>query len=264
VPQAKQADAVFGRKPLLWDNYPVNDFDATVGRLLLAPYAMRQPGLHGQLAGDVVNPMNQAAASKVAEVGAADFSWNDVAFDPQRAWHASASYLAGSRTGVGADAATVDALLAFFDLEHMAPLPSGRPWQPPAPELKRRLDMFRSAFRSGDRVRALTDLRGYAQEIASAPARIRSGAEADFVADAGPWLDATTLWGDALLATVDGLRARVDGDQERAGQLFASAADSAQRGQEIRTIPGVTRPQGPVLVADGVLDVFVRDAPNLQ
>jgi hyaluronoglucosaminidase len=264
VSQAKESATVWGRKPVLWDNFPVNDFAATAGHLLLGPYADRQAGLHGQLTGDVVNPMNQAAASKVAETGLAGFSWNDAAFDPQRAWEAAARYLAGgAAAGAVPDPATVDALLVFFDLEHMAPLPNGRPWQPPAPELARQLAAFRTRFSSGDRARALSDLRSYAQRIADAPGRIRASAEPDFGVDAGPWLDATGLWGTALLSTVDALQARVDGDELRAGQLFAAAADAARRASAIRTIPGVTLPQGPVLVANGVLDTFLRDAPTL-
>jgi hyaluronoglucosaminidase len=265
VSQAKQSAALWGRRTLLWDNFPVNDFPATVGRLLLGPYVNRQAGLHDQLAGDVVNPMNQAGASKVAEIGVADFSWNDTAYDPQRAWQAAARYLAGGApAGAVPDPATVDALMAFFDLEHMAPLPNGRPWQPPAPELARRLATFRTQFSSGDRTRALSDLRVYAQVIAGAPGRIRATAEPDFSSDAGPWLDATGLWSTALLSTVDALQARADGNEPRAGQLFAAAAAAAHQASVIRTIPGVTLPQGPVLVADGVLDVFVRDAPTLR
>jgi hyaluronoglucosaminidase len=269
VPQAKQAAAVWGRKVLLWDNYPVNDFDASVGRLLLGPYAKRDGGLHEQLTGDVVNPMNQAAASKVAEIGAADFSWNGAAFDSQRAWRSAAEYLAGDRfaggrPGLEADPATVESLLVFFDLEHMAPLANGRPWQDAAPELKRRLDEFRTAWNGGDRPRAVAALRGYAQAIADAPERIRAGAAPDFGSDAAPWLNATDLWGDALLATVDGLGARVNADEPRARQRFAEAGDLATRAAAIRTIPGETRPQGPVLVADGVLDAFIREAPGLR
>jgi hyaluronoglucosaminidase len=265
IPQAQQAGAIWGRKPMLWDNFPVDDFPGSVGRLLLGPYAQRQPGLDGQLTGDVVNPMNQAAASEVAETGAADFSWNDAAFDPQRAWQAAAAYLTdGGRPGATPDPATVNSLLVFFDLEHMAPLPSGRPWQVPAPELNNRLGAFRTAFNGGDRARALSDLRGYAQQIADAPARIRAGAAPAFASDAGPWLDATALWGQSLLATVDGLQSRVNGDEPGANQRFAMAAGLAQRASAIRTIPGVTKPQGPVFVADGVLDVFIRQAPTLR
>ncbi|EQD83687.1 hyaluronoglucosaminidase [Saccharopolyspora erythraea NRRL 2338] len=269
VADAKAAEKVWGRKVFIWDNYPVNDFDNSVGRLMLGPYAKREPGLSAQVVGDVVNPMNQAAASKVVEIGAADFSWNDEDFDAQRAWRAAAEYLAGDRfaggrPGLSADPATVDSLLVFFDLEHMAPLASGKPWLEPAPELARRIAEFNRAWQAGDRAGAIAGLRGYAQAIKDAPQRIRAGAAPDFVSDSGPWLDATVLWGDALLATLDGLEARAGRDEARAGERFAAAGKLADQAGQVHTVPGESRPQGPVRVADGVLDVFVEQAPGLR
>ncbi|MFR9728569.1 beta-N-acetylhexosaminidase family protein [Saccharopolyspora sp. MS10] len=268
VSDAEQAAQVWGRKVFIWDNYPVNDFDKSVGRLLLGPYGEREPGLSEQVVGDVVNPMNQAAASKVVEIGAADFAWNDGDFDPRRAHEAAARYLATDPAAAlhpasAADPDTTRALLVFFDLNAMSPLANGSPWQPPAPELARRLDVFRSQWTGGDRVAALTELRAYAQQVADAPEQIRAEAPADFSADSEPWLQATDLWGDAFLATVDGLRAREDGNQAVADERFAAAADLADRAGQIRTIPGETRPEGPVRLADGVLDVFIRQAPQL-
>jgi hyaluronoglucosaminidase len=269
VSDAQAARKVWGRKLFLWDNYPVNDFDGSVGRVLLGPYAKRERGLSGQLVGDVSNPMNQAAASKVVEFGAADFAWNDAAFDPQRAWRAAAEYLAGRRLaggepGLVADPATVDALLVFFDLEHMAPLASGRPWLPQAPELARRIQEFRAGWASGDRTAAVQSLRNYAQAIADAPERISSGVPADFVSDVQPWLTATELWGDSLVATMDGLQARVDGDEGRSVERFTAARQLADQAKQIRTSPAEVRPQGQVLVADGVLDVFIELAPEIH
>ena len=107
-------------------------------------------------------------------------------------------------------------------------------------------------------------LRPYAALIAEAPERIRDGvADKAFAADAAPWLDATDLLGDALMRTADGLQSRVDGDEEGARTKFAEAAELARRAGEIHTVPGETRPQGPVRVGDGVLDVFLREAPGL-
>lgn len=268
VEQAKQAAAVWGRKVMVWDNYPVNDFKGAQGRLLIGPYAKRESGMHSVVTGDVINPMNQAAASKVVELGAADFAWNDKAFDPQRAWRAAAEYLAGDRftadrAGFAPDPATVDSLMVFFDLNHMSPLASGRPWQAPAPELARHLGDFRAAWDGGDRAAAVATLHTYAQAVADAPERIREGADQDFVSDSGPWLEATDLWGDAFLSTVDGLRARAEGDQARADERFAAAAELAGQAGRIQTTPGEPRTPGPVRLADGVLDVFIQQAPKM-
>ncbi|GAB3432857.1 beta-N-acetylhexosaminidase family protein [Flindersiella endophytica] len=262
VADAQQAAQVWGRKVFVWDNYPVNDYGNTTGRLLLAPYAEREPGLHTQLSGIVLNPMNQAAASKVALFGGADFTWHDTGYQPEPTSLAAAEYLAAG------DAATVRALLAFFDLEHLAPTFGSQPWQPQAPELARRLAEFRTAWAGGGttaRTAALRELRPYARLLAGASERIRSRvADPGFVADCQPWLDALALWGPAFVDTLDALQARVNGDEDRAAQLFAEAADLMAQAQAIRTIPGETRPQGRVRVGDGVLDTFLIEARTLS
>lgn len=59
------------RKPLLWDNYPVNDAKRLTGFLHLAPFAQRAQGrfdfaaLRSCCSGLLSNPMNQAALSRV-------------------------------------------------------------------------------------------------------------------------------------------------------------------------------------------------------
>jgi hyaluronoglucosaminidase len=254
VAQAQAAHTMFGRPVFVWDNTPVNDFPRTAGRLILAPYARREPGLSGDVTGIVLNPMNQASASKVQLVGGADFTWNDAAYDPARAQRAAAEDLAGG------DAATVDALLAFFDLENLAPTSasSGSVSQPQAPALAALVDGFHTTWRSGDRAGAVAALRPYAERLAGAPALIRARVvDPAFIADCGPWLDATALWGGALVATLDGLAARAGGDVAISDARRAEAAALAGMAGTIHTIPGETRPQGPVLVGDGVLDAFV-------
>ncbi|MGW1816656.1 hypothetical protein ACWCQM_24185 [Streptomyces sp. NPDC002125] len=98
---------------------------------------------------------------------------------------------------------------------------------------------------------------------AGAPERIRAGVkDPAFLAQTKPWLDALDLWGSSLNATLAGLRDRLhegDGQAE-----FAEAADLAKRAAAITTIPGTTRPQGTIKVADGVLDTFIEQAPTLR
>ncbi|WP_155056581.1 beta-N-acetylhexosaminidase family protein [Streptomyces blattellae] len=258
VEEAKEASDVWGRKVFLWDNYPVNDFGESAGRLHLAPYDGREAGLNEELSGIVLNPMNQASASKVALYGGADFSWNDTAYDPERTWRAAADYLSGG------DARTTEALLAFFDTQHYASTFGSTPWQPQAPELTRRLDAFRTTWAAGDRETALRELRPYAELLAATPERLRDGVQDEaFIADSEPWLDALDLWGEGFLTTLDALAARADGDEARAAELFDRAAELADEAGKIRTIPGETRPEGTVKVADGVLDTFLEEAPEL-
>jgi hyaluronoglucosaminidase len=254
--QAEKAAQLFGRKVFVWDNYPVNDYGNTSGRLLLAPYDKREGGLAAHLSGIVANPMNQPYASKVAVFGAADFTWNDRAYDARRSWPRAMAYLAGG------DQAATAALLVFGDLEHMAPTFGGTPWQTQAPELAARVAAFWQAWDSGRRAQAIAALRPYAKAIATAPATIRGGAvQKGFADDAASWLDATELWGRAMTDLLDALQAREAGDEAKAAALLAESRDLQRQARAVRVSPprnrwGAAQPR----IGDGVLDVFLAEA----
>ena len=261
VKDAANATKAFGRKTLLWDNYPVNDYKESAGRLLLAPYDRREHGLSAELSGIVSNPMNQEAASRPAVMGLVAFAWNDKDYNAERTRHASARYLAGGDPRVTA------ALLTFFDTQHLAPTFGTHPWQPQAPRLRALIDQTRDALAAGSKAErdvALARLAAVADDLAAAPDLIRAGVVVPgLAAEAKPWLDATELWGRALGLTVSGLRAALDDSGDTATRLFAEAETLARRAEAINSIPGAVRVDGPVKVADGVLDTFIRKAPSL-
>ena len=73
-------DRFGGRTLLLWDNYPVNDFDRA--RLFLGPLRGRDPRLwDGRLAGLIANAMLQATPSKLPLATVADFARDPVGYD---------------------------------------------------------------------------------------------------------------------------------------------------------------------------------------
>ena len=53
------------------------------------------------------------------------------------------------------------------------------------------------------------------------------------------------------------------GDRAAASAALADADALAGQAAAIRTIPGETRPEGPVRVGDGVLDSFLAAADDL-
>jgi hyaluronoglucosaminidase len=251
VEQASRASEIFGRDVFVWDNYPVNDYAQAAGRLLLAPYDKREAGLSGQLTGIVANPMNQAAASKVALFTIADFTWNDGAYQRDASWAQAASYLAGG------DPVGVRALLAFFDLNHLAPTFGSQPWQPQAPALAAQLAEFWVRYHGGD-AGALAQLRGNVQQVAEAPATIRATvADEGFLADSANWLQATEVWGEAMFRGLDTLTAIKAGDADAAAAARALMTASAERASQIRSVPGENRVEGVVQIGDGVIDVFL-------
>ncbi len=252
VGQAEQASALFGRNVFLWDNYPVNDFGQSAGRLLLAPYDKREPGLSRALSGVVSNPMNQAAASKIALFTVADFAWNDHDYDRDRSARQAAAYLTGG------DLRGIAALSVFTDLNHLAPTFGSEPWQRQAPRLSRQLDTFWAAYDDGD-PGALRDLHALAEGVATAPATIRATVRDEaFLDDAANWLDATELWGRAMREAARLLGAVAADDAagaERARQRMRAFADDAGA---IRSVPGENRVEGPVRIGDGVVDTFLE------
>ncbi|HVM17953.1 MAG TPA: protein O-GlcNAcase [Gaiellaceae bacterium] len=74
-----------GHELLIWDNYPVNDFDP--GRLFLGPLLGRDPRLaDGRCAGLIANAMVQAVPSKLALATVAEWARGPHAYDPLAAF----------------------------------------------------------------------------------------------------------------------------------------------------------------------------------
>ena len=80
VPQAREWGAMLQRPPLVWDNYPVNDFARW--RLFLGPLRGRAPDLATAVAGFVANPMNEAHASMLPLWTIADYLKHPETYDP--------------------------------------------------------------------------------------------------------------------------------------------------------------------------------------
>ena len=80
--QAKEWGELLRRKPLVWDNFPVND--GRSWRVHLGPLRGRDARLAEAAAGMFSNPMNQLRASLIALATVADYLWNPAAYDPHR------------------------------------------------------------------------------------------------------------------------------------------------------------------------------------
>ncbi|NGN93402.1 hyaluronidase [Nocardioides sp. KC13] len=252
VDQASAASDLFGRKVFVWDNYPVNDFGQTAGRLLLGPYANREAGLSGHLAGIVSNPMNQAYASKLVVFTMMDFAWNDLGWDRATSAHQAARDLADG------DPRVTEAVEMFVDLNHAAPTFGPDLWLPQSPRLAARTAAFWQQWKTQPQ-RAVRGLRPTARLMASTPETIRAGVEDGFVADADRHLQATDLWADAMGAALDVLDAVRRDDADAAGVARSRMEDLAEKASQVRSEPGKNRVEGLVMIGDGVLDAFLED-----
>lgn len=87
--QADQVAKLIGRKPLIWDNYPVNDYTYVVKKapqLLLGPLENRSGDLGEHSVGLIANPMIQPESSKIALATVAQYLQKPYAYDPEAAW----------------------------------------------------------------------------------------------------------------------------------------------------------------------------------
>lgn len=91
---AQQFGAAIGRKPLIWDNYPVNDGGMDI-ELHIGPIRGRDKDLYKYVSGFLVNPMNQAEGSKVALATFADYFRYPMNYDPESSWHSALTTVAG-------------------------------------------------------------------------------------------------------------------------------------------------------------------------
>lgn len=82
------------RRPLIWDNYPVNDGGMS-SELHLEPIRGRGPELVASAKGFAVNPMNQVEASKVTLHTFAAYLSDPARYDPEAAWQEALAAVAG-------------------------------------------------------------------------------------------------------------------------------------------------------------------------
>lgn len=82
---AREWGELMNRNPLIWDNYPVNDFDTW--RLFLGPLTGRAAGLNETTSGLIANPMNQPYASMISLFTVADYTFNPDTYNPAVSLH---------------------------------------------------------------------------------------------------------------------------------------------------------------------------------
>jgi hypothetical protein len=157
----------FGRDLVLWDNFPVNDFDRS--RLFLGPLSGRTTDVEGsRLVGLAVNPMVEAAPSRFALSACAEWAADPSAYREDDAADRSRARVAG---------AAVTTLAPLLDACSSWP-----PSAPPAPALDRLID----GAVAGDRG-AIASCRDWMDRLAATSAE---GAPEDLRAALAPWVRA--------------------------------------------------------------------------
>jgi hypothetical protein len=81
--QARAWGDLMSREPLIWDNYPVNDYARW--RPFLGPLRRRGPDLSARTLGILSNPMNEAHASMIPLATLAEYARDPRSYDPAAA-----------------------------------------------------------------------------------------------------------------------------------------------------------------------------------
>lgn len=98
IAQIKEEEAgnwksLINRKPLIWDNFPVNDFE--VWRPILGPLRGRDANLPNTAIGILANPMDIPYSSMIPLYTVADYGQNPAGYDPDSSLRDAVKYLAG-------------------------------------------------------------------------------------------------------------------------------------------------------------------------
>ncbi len=95
LPHLQEVSQKLGRKPFIWDNYPVNDSANTCDYLHLRAFENRPYQMQEWTSGHVVNPMNQAYLSQIP-LQTLHLSYQDQdRYCPQQALQVAATALCG-------------------------------------------------------------------------------------------------------------------------------------------------------------------------
>lgn len=132
-----RAAELLGRRPVIWDNYPVNDYFLSRGvyRLHMGPFKGREKKAVEKSAGYVLNPMPQSEASKMAVYTFAEFLRGN--YNEEAAAAEASERLAG---------AAAEAFLYFVRLNSASPLDPDADYVPTredAGSLKRAVEELR-------------------------------------------------------------------------------------------------------------------------
>ncbi|GHI01120.1 beta-N-acetylglucosaminidase domain-containing protein [Neobacillus kokaensis] len=228
--EAEEVLGVFKHDMLLWDNFPVNDFDRN--SLFLGPIVGRDADLpkHG-VVGITANPMNEAEASKIPLYTIADYTWNPAAYNPEESWERSIQSFGGE---------AAETLKTVAENMYSSPINTTE-----SLTLTPLIDEFWKAYVSGNADQAAEKLIAEFKKLQHAPAKLQQQLDNEkFLQEIEPYMKKLTLYGEAGEAAVQYLMAQKQGQADKANEykekLFLLFNQSEQLTQKIGQ--GVIKP----------------------
>ncbi len=232
---AEKTHGIFKHDLLIWDNYPVNDYDRN--RLFLHPIVGRDANLtkHGVM-GLTANPMNEAEASKIPLYTIADYAWNPEAYNPKKSWEQSLKEFGGYAW---------EALKTFAENSYSSQLNEGE-----SPTLAPLIDQFWNDLQSGNVEDSKKELISEFKRLEAVPAKLRSNMDNQkFIEEVTPYLEKMEIYGKAGQAAVKMLAAQKNKDDLTARQQLEILEETMKQADKI-----------PQKIGEGVLDAFLERA----
>ena len=189
------------RKPLYWDNYPVNDV-AMIHELHIGPLRAREAGLVDHSEGLLANPMWQAEATKIPLFTIAEYLDDPINYDPDASW----------------DRALVEVITDTNDRAAYRKFARTSLWSclndDASPDFSSSLGDVAFNYRSGQMPKAIEILNSMANEISAATLIIQSPnfCNAKLATESAPWIVHYHRGGQILELLAKNLTTQPDGN----------------------------------------------------
>ena len=167
----------YGRKVLIWWNYPVND--TLANHLFMAPCVGLEKTLYQSITGLTANPMNQGYASMVPLFTTGDYLWNPEAYDSEKSLIAACETLMPDAS---------EALLDFISMT----CASGINKNTDSVELKKLLDSFKKEA-SAETIQALS---AYFRKMVENADAILASSNTDMIREIREWVEKYRAYGE--------------------------------------------------------------------
>jgi hyaluronoglucosaminidase len=205
---ADKIHGIFNHDLLIWDNYPVNDFDRN--RLFLGPLIGRDADLspeHGVI-GLTANPMNEAEASKISLFTVADYTWNPEAYDPNKSLEQSLQEFAGDAS---------ELLKFFVESSYSSSLNNSQ--EPYSEKLRPLIEEFWVAYEAKNGQEAADALLQEFTKLKNTPDQLRERLDnPNFLEEIDPYLNKMELYGVAGEAAIKMVLAEQENDIQVAAE----------------------------------------------
>jgi len=211
---------LWGRKPFIWDNYPVNDYNKD--RLFFAPVVQRGD-IGGLVSGYAFNPLTQPTLARLTLCTGADYLRNTAAYKPWASWKLAKDELFGKSSRARS---LMDAIVE---------LNTARPFGPQgSPEM---LAAVEQALTPGARAAGIKHLRSVFSLCANAEVRMPGVRTAlprpEICEEMAPWLPAISRAGTIGLQALDAIAH----PSAITGRRLQQAWDAAQTGRRVAPEP---------------------------